>query len=155
MDMGVYAINAARYLSGKEPVEVVATSFATAGDERFKEVEETMTLEMRFAEDFIASCLTTYSFSCNRYRVYGTRGQIESEPMQSYGGNRLWQVSRADRKEVEYEPVNHFAAEMDHLSECVRSGAEPLTPGEEGLADIKITTAAYESARTGRAVKLA
>jgi predicted dehydrogenase len=154
MDMGVYAINAARYLSGKEPVEVVATSFASPNDPRFAEVEETMALEMRFAEGFIASCLTSYSFACNRFRVYGTQGGLEAEPMQGYGGNRLWQISRRDRREVEYEPVNHFAAEMDHFSECVRTGAEPLTPGEDGLADMKVVEAAYESARTGRAVKL-
>lgn len=154
MDMGVYAINAVRYLSGREPTEVSAMSYATPGDERFKEVEETLALEMKFGTDFVAHCLTTYSFSCNRYRVYGLKGQVEAEPMQFYGGNRLWRGDGGRRVAVSYEPVNHFAAEMDHMAECVLEDKTPLTPGEDGLADMKVVTAAYESAATGATVKI-
>jgi glucose-fructose oxidoreductase len=50
--------------------------------------------------------------------------------------------------------VSHFAAEMDHLSECVASGSEPLTPGQEGLADLRIMMAIYQAAREGRPVRL-
>jgi predicted dehydrogenase len=155
MDMGVYAINAARYLSGKEPVEVTAATYATPGDPRFTEVEETVTFEMRFDEGFVASCLTSYGINCKRFHVYGTLGQLESEPFQSYGGNHLWQVDNGKRTEVPYEPVNHFAAEMDHLCECIANDTAPRTPGEEGLQDIKITTAIYESAREAKPVRIA
>ena len=154
MDMGVYAINAARYLSGKEPFEVTATSYTTPNDPRFAEVEETLAFEMRF-DKFIASCLTSYGFDCKRVRVTGTRGQLDAEPFQSYSGNRLYQIKNGERKEVPYEPVNHFAAEMDHLCECIASDTAPRTPGEEGLQDIKITTAIYESASTGKPVRIA
>jgi predicted dehydrogenase len=51
--------------------------------------------------------------------------------------------------------VDHFAAEMDHLSQCVLNGSEPLTPGEGGRQDLRIVTAIYESARSGRRVPLA
>jgi predicted dehydrogenase len=43
---------------------------------------------------------------------------------------------------------------MDHMSECVMEGKEPLTPGEEGLRDLKIMMAIYEAAKTGKTVKL-
>jgi predicted dehydrogenase len=43
---------------------------------------------------------------------------------------------------------------MDHLSECVMQNKEPLTPGEEGLRDLKIITAIYEATKTGKTVKL-
>ena len=43
---------------------------------------------------------------------------------------------------------------MDHMSECVMKNSEPLTPGEEGLRDLKIMMAIYEAARTGKTVKL-
>ena len=49
---------------------------------------------------------------------------------------------------------DHFALEMDHLSECVMSEKQPLTPGEEGLRDLKLMMAIYEAARSGRTVKL-
>jgi predicted dehydrogenase len=50
--------------------------------------------------------------------------------------------------------VDHFAAEMDHFSGCVLDGKEPLTPGEEGLRDLKVMMAIYEAARSGKTVKL-
>jgi len=43
---------------------------------------------------------------------------------------------------------------MDHMSDCVMQNKEPLTPGEEGLRDLTIIEAVYQSARTGQTVKL-
>ncbi len=155
MDIGIYALNAVRYLSGQEPTEVFATSYSTSDDPRFKEVEETIAFELRFASGLIASCLSSYGFGCNRFRVYGTEGQLESEPFLSYQGNHLWQYRGRVREELEIEPANHFAAEMDNFSDCILTGKPTITPGEEGLRDLKIITATYESARTGKVVKVA
>ena len=155
MDMGIYALNAVRYLSGQEPAEVSAVSYSTPGDPRFKEVEETIAFELRFDSGIVASCLSTYGFNCNRFRLYGTRGQLESEPLQSYTGNHVWHTRGRNRQEVQYEPVNHFAAEMDDFCQSIQNDKAPLTPGEEGLKDIKVMMAAYESARTGKALKIA
>jgi predicted dehydrogenase len=40
------------------------------------------------------------------------------------------------------------------MSMCVQKNLQPHTPGEEGLQDQRIVDAIYESARTGRVVKL-
>jgi glucose-fructose oxidoreductase len=154
MDMGVYAINAIRFLSGQEPAEVSAFSYTTPNDPRFKEVEETINFQMRFDSGLLASALTSYGFGCNRFRVYGTKGQLEAEPIQSYSGNHLWLRKGRDKTEVTYTPVNHFAAEMDHFADCVLNNKPVLTPGEEGLADLKVIAAVYESARVGKPVKV-
>jgi predicted dehydrogenase len=154
MDIGIYALNAVRYLSDQEPSEVSAISFSTPDDPRFKEVEETIAFELRFKSGLVASCLSSYGFGCNRFRVYGTGGQLESEPFLSYQGNRLWRPRAREREEVQVEPANHFASEMDHFSECVLNDKAPLTTGGEGLQDLKIMMAAYESAQSGKAVKI-
>jgi predicted dehydrogenase len=154
MDIGIYALQAVRYLSGQEPAEIMAMSYSTPNDPRFREVEETISFDLRFNSGIVASCLSTYGFGCNRFRVYGTRGQIESEPFLSYQGNRLWQMRGRERQELQIEPANHFASEMDHFAQCVISGESPLTPGEEGLRDVKYMIAAYESARTNKSIKL-
>ena len=44
MDIGIYALQAARYVSGEEPVEVSAFTYADTSDPRFKEVEESLQL---------------------------------------------------------------------------------------------------------------
>ncbi len=52
-------------------------------------------------------------------------------------------------------PKDQFALELDHMAECVMENKEPYTPGEEGLQDQRIMEALYESAATGKPVKLA
>jgi predicted dehydrogenase len=57
-------------------------------------------------------------------------------------------------EEVHLPERDHFAMEMDHMSECVMGNKEPLTPGEEGLRDITLMMAIYEAARSGKTVKV-
>ena len=155
MDIGVYSLQAARYVTGEEPVEIAAMSHSTPGDERFKEVEETINFQLRFPSGILANCTSSYGFSGqNRYRVITTKGWFELEPATSYTGLRM-RVRRGNVLEERSLPQrDHFALEMDHLSECVMSEKQPLTPGEEGLRDLKLMMAIYEAARSGRTVKL-
>jgi predicted dehydrogenase len=129
-------------------------TYSTPNDERFKEVEETITFQMKFPSGAMANCISTYGFGVNRIRVYGTRGQVEMEPFLNYTGDQLFSGRGRGRQQVEIEAADHFASEMDHMAECVLNNQNPLTPGEEGLRDVKIMMAAYESARTGTTVKL-
>jgi predicted dehydrogenase len=154
MDIGIYALQATRYLSGEEPTEVSAMIHSTPGDPRFKQVEETVEFNLRFPSGALATCLSSYGFGCNRFRVYGTAGQIQAEPYLSYQGNRLWQGPDRQGPPLAIEPGNHFALEMDHFSHCVLNDKNPKTPGEEGLQDLKIITAIYEAAKSGGTVKL-
>lgn len=76
------------------------------------------------------------------------------DPATWYSGNRL-RVERDNKiAEIELPERDHFAAEMEHMSDCVMQNKEPLTPGEEGLRDLKIITAVYEAAKTGKTVTL-
>ena len=155
MDIGIYSLQAARYITGEEPVEVAAMNYTTPGDERFKEVEEATNFQLRFPSGVLANCTSSYGYSGqNRYRVITTKGWFELEPATSYNGLRMY-VRRGNVLEERSLPVrDHFAAEMDHLSGCVMDGKEPLTPGEEGLRDMKLIMAIYEAAKSGRTVRL-
>ena len=54
----------------------------------------------------------------------------------------------------QYPPQNQFASEMDHFAAAIRVDAVPHTPGQEGLADMRIMAAIYEAAAGGSPVKL-
>ena len=155
MDIGIYSLQAARYVTGEEPVEINAMSYTTPGDERFKEVEEATNFQLRFPSGVLANCTSSYGYSGqNRYRVVTTRGWFELEPATGYSGLRM-RVRRGNAVEERTLPVrDHFALEMDHMSECVMDGKEPLTPGEEGLRDMRLIMAVYEAARSGKTVKV-
>ena len=49
---------------------------------------------------------------------------------------------------------NQFVGQLDHLSECVLNGTDPIVGGEEGLRDMRVIAAVYEAARTGRTVQV-
>ena len=89
MDIGIYSLNAARYVTGEEPTEVSAMEYTTPNDPRFAEVEETINFQLRFPSGVLANCSSSYGAPFNRIRVVGTNGWAELEPATSYGGLRM------------------------------------------------------------------
>ena len=159
-DVGLYCINAARFISGEEPVEVIGNTWSTPGDARFREVEESCQFILRFPSGFMASCSTSYgAHKSQMLRLNGADAWAEMNPAYAYHGVKLRINRVVDGKEqasdVLIEEKNQFAAEMDHFAECVQQNKEVHTPGEEGLQDQLIMEAIYQSARSGRPVKLA
>jgi predicted dehydrogenase len=162
-DVGIYCLSAARYLSGEEPVEVMGTQYSTPGDARFKEVDEQFAFQLRFPSGLIAACTTGYAIhESRRMRLMGSDAWADMDPAFAYRGLRLrfGRKSKEDPKAEEvgerrYSEKSQFAREMDHFSTCLQQNKDPHTPGEEGLQDQRIMEALYQSAREGRAVKLA
>jgi predicted dehydrogenase len=155
MDIGIYALNASRYLTGEEPTEVNAMMYTTPNDPRFKEVEEHVTFQLRFPSGVLANCSSSYGyFHQSHFRVLGTEGRLELDPATWYNGLRL-KVERGNVfEDIDLPVMDHFALEMDHMSDCVMQNKQPLTPGEEGLRDMKIIAAVYDAAKSGKTVKL-
>jgi predicted dehydrogenase len=143
----------------EEPREVVATVHRPQDDPRFVEVEASVHFILRFPSGFIATCMASYASHESRFfRLQGAQGWVEMHPAFGYNGLRMRHGMLVDGKsatiEVQIDPQNQFAREIDHMSVCVKDNLVPHMPGEEGLQDQRIIDAIYESARTGRAVKL-
>ena len=160
-DVGVYPINAARYVTDEEPVEAFAQAHQPTDDPRFREVPESVSCVLRFPSGVLANISCGFGTHRNDfYRVACTDGLIELTPAFSYNGQRLMthQKSHADSHSVvthhEIAEVNHFASEMDHFSRDILEDRKPRTPGEEGLADMRVLAAMAQSIRDGRAVRL-
>ncbi len=151
MDVGIYALQATRYISGEEPILVSATETKT-DPEKFKEVDESILWQARFPSGVLANCSTSYAASgIGRFRAHAERGWFGLEPAFNYSGNR---GLRSDGKEINLPPVDQFAAEMDDFARCILNDEPTKVAGEEGLRDVKIMMAIYESAKSGRAVAL-
>ena len=155
MDIGIYALNASRYLTGEEPTEINAMMYNAPGDPRFKEVEETINFQLRFPGGVLANCTSSYGYvSQSHYRVIGSDGWLDLDPATWYTGLRMRVGRKNTIEEVDLPERDHFALEMDHMSECVMTDKQPLTPGEEGLRDMTLIMAIYEAARAGKTVKV-
>jgi predicted dehydrogenase len=151
MDVGIYALQATRYISGAEPTEVTAVA-TTTDHVKFKDVEESIAWQMKFPSGIIASCTSTYGFNgLSHYKAYADKGWFELAPAYGYGGI---QGKRSDDQVINLDSGDQFATEMDNFAECILKNQPTTVPGEEGLRDVKIMMAIYEAARTGKAVKL-
>jgi predicted dehydrogenase len=148
---GIYCVQATRYLTGEEPVSVSAVM--TRGDDsRFSEVEESITWQTQFPGGTLAHCGTSYNAApAGYFRGLAERGWFALDPAFTYDGIR---GTRSDGRAIEYPNIDQFAAEMDDYAERIMSGRPTRVPGEEGLRDIKIMTAIYEAARSGKSVDL-
>src|SRR3546814_11559343 len=89
MDIGIYSLNAARYLTGEDPVSVSAVETTDRSDPRFKTVEDRIGFLLRFPSGIVANCISSYSSSHHGYRVIGTQGWIDMEPATPYEGQRM------------------------------------------------------------------
>jgi predicted dehydrogenase len=160
-DVGIYCLNAARYISGEEPNAVSAFVHSTPNDARFREVEEQVNFTLRFPSGFLASSTTSYGYhDAKFFRVLGSSGWAELDPAFPYRGQRLRVGRKLEGRDAEQieerklEPKNHFALEMDHLASCVLGNKRPRTPGQEGLQDMRVIAAIYRAAESGGTVKL-
>lgn len=154
-DVGVYCINAARYLSGEEPVEVFAMQTKPSEDPRFAEVPATVTFQLRFPSGVLAHCSCGFDeMSCRDYRVIAKDGFFGLDPAYDYHGIRGYVNTATGREELKAPDINQFAAEMDHMAQCVMEDKQPLTPGEEGLADMKVVAAIGQSIEGGKVVRI-
>jgi len=154
MDIGIYALNAARYLSGEEPVEVMAIESTDHTDPRFKDVENTVTFQLKFPSGVLASCVSSYGTSLNRFCVHAEQGSFELRPALSYRGIQMNVMKQGKVEPREFPAVDHFAALMDDFATCAKTGKPSRTDGTDGLNDLRVIEAVYESMQTGQAVKL-
>ncbi len=155
-DIGVYCINAARYLFRDEPTEVTAFSAADKQDPRFREVDEATSVVMRFPGERLAAFTSSFGAAdLSMYQVCGSEGDLRLEPAFSYAGGLVHHLTLDGKTtKKKFRNRDQFAAETDYFSECVLNDTEPEPSGEEGLADVRIVEALYQSAQTGQSVAL-
>ena len=150
MDVGIYVIQAARYLTGEEPNWLFATE-AKTDPVKFREVDETLCWQMKFPGGVIASCSTNYVVDgIDRCWVGAERGWFELNPAFNY--NRI--AGRTSAGKMRLPQTDHFVPQLDDFAQCIRAGRQSIVSGEEGLKDMKVVEAIYQSIARGKPVTL-
>lgn len=156
-DIGVYCINAARYIFQDEPVEVFATTYKGKGmDERFQRVDGIASAIMKFPGNRVASFTTSFaSASIAQYTVLGTEGHLQVTDAYEYSSPIKMKVT-IDGKEQKRKTSkrDQFGAEICYFSNCIKEDKTPEPSGTEGLIDVQIVQALYQSASENRPVTL-
>jgi predicted dehydrogenase len=153
MDIGVYALNACRFVLGEEPSQISAYTSSDPADPRFTEVEENIAWTMKFPSGALASMTTTYGANQEGFvRLHGSKGTVEINgfgyagigmTLRQNGQGRNDQTTQTDSARDPYQ----FVLESDYFSRCVLDNKEPSeASGEEGKKDLAIMKQIYQSA---------
>jgi len=154
-DIGVYCINAARGLFRAEPKEVVALS-VNSGPAHLSEIDETTGAVLRFEGERLATFVTSFNADdVAAYRIMGTKGQLHVNPAYEYAGGLAYELTvNGKTKRRRIGKRDQFAPELLYFSDCILKNRQPEPSGEEGLQDVRIVQALYESAETGKVVQV-
>jgi predicted dehydrogenase len=153
MDIGIYAINGARYMVGEEPIWVTAQEVKTDPEKFGEGVDETITFQLGFESGVVASCLSTYSMgNLDRFFLNGTEGFAELQPATGYGPIR----SATHKGRLDLPHKTHQTTQMDEMAKIIFDGKIPKVPvdGKDGLKDMKIIDAIYKAVAEGSKVGL-
>jgi len=151
MDLGIYIIQGACMAAGAAPISVTAHEEPKTNPELFNEVEEKMRWSMTFPDGAVCNAVAGFAHSSDRFRAEAPKGWFElTEHAFTYRG----MVGATSRGPLKYTAINQQAAQMDDFADCVMTGRETPVPGAMGRRDIRILTAIYEAAATGKPVKI-
>nr|MBA3752563.1 Gfo/Idh/MocA family oxidoreductase [Nitrospira sp.] len=143
-DIGVYCINAARYLFQDNPTSVSA--YAVQGeDPRFKQADEMAAAVMRFPGDRLATFICSFGAAdVSAYDIVGTKGLVRMDPAYEYVGRLKQQISLSGKKKIrEFSSRDQFAPELVYFSNCILKDEQPEPSGLEGLIDVQIVQSLY------------
>lgn len=105
-------------------------------------------IDLTFTASFASSPIS-------EMRIIGTEGDLRVENAFDYTESIRHVLTRGERTERQtFARRDQFAAELVYFSACTRNEREPEPSGREGLADVRIIEALYESADSGRPVRL-
>ncbi|WP_342644735.1 Gfo/Idh/MocA family oxidoreductase [Mucilaginibacter sp. CSA2-8R] len=150
MDLGIYCIQAARYIMGQEPVSVTGQYGPVVNKARFKEVEESITWQMNFPGGAVANCTTSCGYNIDRLFASADEGYFELSPALSYGPFK----GKTSKGVIDFPVINQQAKQLDEIGKLILQN-QPLPShitGAEGLKDVKIIEAIYQSAQTQKKV---
>jgi predicted dehydrogenase len=147
MELGVYGVQAARYIAGEEPIEVTGFE-GGARHGGFSEVEETVMWSMRFPSGVLATCFACYSTRMDYIWAGAEGGDMSLSPAFDYEGL----VGTTRRGRMRFYGTNQFVVQLDEFGRSIEDGTPHLASGEDGLRDLRIIEGIYESMGTKRRV---
>jgi predicted dehydrogenase len=152
MDVGVYCINACRYVLGEEPISVSAQLGPVTNKEKFSQVEESITWQFEFPGGATTNSFSSYNTNIERFYASADKGFFETGPSFSYGPLK----GRTTNGDMGLPHTNHQALEFDGIGKVLLDGKTLPShiTGEEGLKDTRLLYAIYEAAASGKKIKL-
>jgi myo-inositol 2-dehydrogenase/D-chiro-inositol 1-dehydrogenase len=169
MDMGCHAIEFFRWILGRPPITSVYAQMNTSVHKDKTRGDDNAIIILEFANGAVAMAeesWTKLGGMDDRSEVHGSKGVafadlLHGNSIETYSSVGYdYAVEKAGSTVgwsfTIYEEIwNYgFVHEMAHFVDCVKNDKQPLVTGEDARAVMEVLFAAYESAGSGRKVKL-
>ncbi len=152
-DMGVYAIQGVRLGTNMEPLSVVEAKISTIRPEIYRNgLPEIVEARLAFPGGVMADLKTSFAENINFLDINCEKGSIKMAPYQGYSGNQG--TSPLGEIKFTYQVPWQQANQMDEDARSIMEGSKMVAPGEEGLRDIRVVEAIYQSAEMKKEIKL-
>jgi len=150
LDLGVYAISQIVYLLGR--VKSISALVATLDKPAKVDDNNALLMEMEDGTLAIAESSWTQVATLEGTSIYGTKGTVLlncfNMPIVFYKQKEYSWIIPTLAKEKEPQHTHR------HFIKCILNDLKPIGTPEEGKHVVEIMEAAYESAKTGRMIKL-
>ncbi len=152
MDVGIYAVQGARYVTGEEPISVTAQFSPKTEPQKFKDVEETLFWQFRFPSGAVCNSTTSYTAGVERLYASCENGWFELSPAFGYGPLK----GRTSKGAIDQPHTNHQALHMDGICKHLLDNKKlpDHITGQEGKRDVRLLQAIYRAAETGKKIEL-
>ena len=157
LDMGPYPVNAARYIFGDEPIEVVSATGSKHPESGLdQDFADTVAVTLRFPNERLAQFNVSYFGNpTNVFIAVGDKGSVQLDPAYMFGKPLEQTVAIGEKKSKEsFKNTDHFGGELQYFSNCILNNTDPEPDGEEGWADVRVLEAIMEALETGKSVQL-
>ena len=157
LDMGPYPVNAARYIFGDEPTEVVSAVGTRHPESGFdQDFDDTVAVTLKFPGNKLAQfSMSYYGGPVNSFVAVGTKGCVMLDPAYMFGKPLEQTLSIGEKKTKEsFKNTDHFGGELKYFSDCILDNTDPEPDGEEGFADVRVLVGVLEALKTGKSVTL-
>ena len=156
LDMGPCPVNAARYVFGAEPDEVVSAVGTRHPEAGLGDFDDTVAVTLRFPGNRLAQfVISYYANALDAFFAVGTKGSVYLNPAYMYGQPLEQTVTVGEKKSHQsFKNTDHFGGEMKHFSDCILNGRAPEPDGEEGYADVRVLEGILRALKSGKAETL-
>jgi predicted dehydrogenase len=149
-DLGIYCIQGPCYMTGMQPIAVIAQQGVNHHPDKFSNIEESVTWQLEFPNGVTAACKTSYNEEYNFLRGEAENGWFELSPAYDYSGIK----GKTSAAPLQFPATNQQAKQLDDFAKAIRENRPSPVPGEMGRRDVVIIQAVYEAMRTGARVNI-
>lgn len=157
-DLACYAIHHARFIFDAEPVRLFAAKQPGI------EVDDAAYLLLVFPGERTAQISVGFNSWNSQYaEIAGTKGMLRLDKVWNNENQptalEQWQRTEAPGSGqsptlIPFAPVNQFALQLQHLCDCLSTGAAHRIPPENSIAQMRVIDAVYASMASGQVVEL-